>query len=50
MKSNVDWMGLAGFFLVVEGVLSIGGSLDQQPISQVGRFIRIGIGFGLIFY
>ena len=50
MTQNITIWELAGFFLVFEGLLSIVGSEDQQPVSQVGRIIRIGIGTGAMVY
>jgi len=44
----IDYKGIAGFFLITEGILSIAGSQDQRPISQVGRVIRIGVGIGIM--
>lgn len=47
---KVEIVGMAGFFLVLEGVMSIVGSQDQRTVSQAGRIIRIGIGGGLLYY
>jgi len=38
----------SGLFLVGEGLVSVFYSKDQQTISTVGRFARIGIGLGLL--
>lgn len=34
-----------GSFLFIEGLASILYSKDQQPISHIGRLIRMGIGY-----
>jgi len=46
---HVDYLGLAGLFLVIEGILSIVGSQDQRVVSTVGRLTRIGIGTWIIY-
>lgn len=39
---------LAGGIVFVDGVASIVYSTDQRPLSNLGRLLRIGIGFGLV--
>ena len=50
MKTEIDWLGLAGLFLVIEGTMSILASQDQNLYSNIGRVIRIGIGGYLVTY
>ncbi len=38
---------VAGGIVLVDGVASIVYSTDQRPLSNLGRLLRIGIGFGL---
>lgn len=38
---------VAGGVILVDGVASILLSTDQRPLSNLGRLLRIGIGFGL---
>ena len=44
----VDWQGLAGWFLVVEGVFSIVTDEGQPVVYNAGRVVRIGIGLWLL--
>jgi len=37
----------AGGIVFVDGAASIVYSTDQRPMSNIGRLLRIGIGFGL---
>lgn len=39
---------LAGGIVLVDGAASIVYSTDQRPLSNLGRFLRMGIGFGLV--
>jgi len=39
---------LVGLYLVIEGVGSIFSFADQDPLFQVGRIVRVMIGFFLI--
>ena len=47
---KVNVVGIAGLFLALEGVMSMMGSQDQQPISNFGRLIRITIGTGMVLF
>jgi len=39
---------VAGGIVFVDGAASILLSTDQRPLSNLGRLLRIGIGFGLV--
>ena len=47
---EVNIVDAAGVFLVGEGIISILFSLDQRPVANVSRFVRILIGLGLFAY
>lgn len=39
---------VAGGIVFVDGAASIVYSTDQRPLSNLGRLLRMGIGFGLV--
>ena len=39
---------VAGGIVFVDGAASIVYSTDQRPLSNLGRFLRMGIGVGLV--
>jgi len=45
---EINYFGLAGLFLVIEGVFSIASDPRPDNIIHLGRAVRIGIGVGLM--
>ena len=45
---KVSWVGIAGTFLILEGIASAMWSQDKEPLSQAGRATRVIIGIGLL--